>query len=118
RIRRCGGRSVPGGGTDDRPRTLLERFGHREEHPAILEGAGGVGALDLEEDLTAGARGERGGGDEGRGTLAQREARRRVGDGEPMPEAGHESEGHVSPPAGCAPAGWRGRGPGGWSRAL
>src|SRR3712207_8317237 len=41
-----------------RSRALLDGLGDGHRHAAVLEGAGRVGALDLEVDLAAGAPGE------------------------------------------------------------
>src|SRR6185295_16987688 len=40
---------VPGGGAHNRLRSLLGRLADRDGHPAVLERAGWVGALELEE---------------------------------------------------------------------
>src|SRR3954469_17701087 len=49
------GRRVAGGGADHGLRALAHRVGHRARHPAVLERPGGIGALELEPDLDAGA---------------------------------------------------------------
>ena len=51
RISRRRRRGVAGGGADDGPAARLDRLGHRHGHAAILEGAGGVQALEFHEQL-------------------------------------------------------------------
>ena len=78
-----GGRAgVAGRRADDRVGALLSGLGDRERHAAVLEGAGRVGALDLEVHVAAGALGDGERRDQRRPTLAQRHDRRRVGDGQ------------------------------------
>ena len=75
RARRGGG--VAGGRAHHRDGTLLERLRDGDHHAAVLEGAGGVGALDLQPDLPhAGLGLEAGRADERRVPFAEREARR------------------------------------------
>jgi hypothetical protein len=68
-----GGR-VSGRGADDGARTLANGAVHGEHHAAILEGAGGIGALDLQVQLLeADLRAQPPGVDQRGRTLAQRD---------------------------------------------
>src|SRR5690606_37335447 len=71
RVGRRGGGGVAGGGADDHLGVGGGDLRHRHRHPAVLEGAGGVGALDLDVDLRADPLGEHGGRHERGAALAQ-----------------------------------------------
>ena len=74
RVRGVGGRRrrrVARGGADHDLRTALDGLGHGHRHAAVLEGAGGVHALELHPHVGAGAAGERRRGQERRAALAE-----------------------------------------------
>ena len=74
RRRRCG---VPRRRADDRACALLERLRDRDRHAAVLEAAGRVRALELDEDLDAEPLGSVRSAQERRRSLAERDDRRR-----------------------------------------
>ena len=78
------GAGVAGGGADDRAGSVLGRLGDGHGHATVLEGAGGVGALDLQPHLAAGALGDDVGPHQRGAPLAQRDHRGRVADREPI----------------------------------
>ena len=75
RVRRGRGRRVAGRGADDDLRAALDGLRDGHGHAAVLEGAGRVHALELHPHVGAGAARERGGGQERRAALAERDDR-------------------------------------------
>src|SRR5207248_6433022 len=84
-IRGRGGRSVAGGRADDRLEPAGQRVRDGHGHPAVLERAGRVGALDLEVDLAAGQLGQVRRGQQRRVALAERDHLRPVRHRDPLP---------------------------------
>ncbi len=87
RIGRRSRRSVAGGGADHRGGSLFESLGNRDRHSAILEGTGGVQRLIFDENLGFRAFTEARRVDQRGRALAQRNNRRRVGNGKVLPES-------------------------------
>ena len=79
-----GGRGVAGRGAHDGLRALAERDRHRGGHAAVLERAGRVAALDLEEHVTADDARQPGRVHERRAALPQRDDGSLRGDREPL----------------------------------
>src|SRR5512135_1396719 len=107
-VRGGAGAGVAGGGADDCARVLPEGPADRHRHPAVLERAGGVGALDLEVHLAASQLGQVPGGHQRSTALAQRHYRGRSGDRKAVPvlldhsppgPPGGRHHGHASPPS-------------------
>ena len=71
RVGRGRGRRVAGRGADDDLRAVLDGLRHGHGHAAVLEGAGGVHALELHPHVGAGAARERGARQERRAALAE-----------------------------------------------
>ena len=91
-VGRRGRGGVPRRGAHDRAGARLERLGDGKDHPAVLERAGRVHALELEVEVRdADGRAEPGGVDERRAALAEGEPRGRVGDGQERPVAVHQA---------------------------
>jgi len=82
--RRCG---IAGRGADDLARAFAERLAHRDRHAAVLEGTGGVGALEFQVhlDIMTEARGERRALDKRRVALVERDDGRRLSDRQKAP---------------------------------
>ena len=82
-----GGRRVPRRCADHRLRTVLGGEGDGHGHPAILERPGRVGAFELQPHPgDTGVRGQSGRLEQRGVALEQRDDRRRVGDGQPVPK--------------------------------
>ena len=93
RVGRGRGGGVPGGGAHDRPGPPLQRARDRHGHPPVLEAAGRVAPLPLRVHLGAEPLRDAKQRQQRRRALAERDDRRPLGHGQPIPvpldERGH-----------------------------